>query len=113
MSTVWDPGLQPERTALAWRRTAIALAVGSIAALRILPELAGPAGTLLGVVGLAGAVALAVAAELRYRRVHAALVRSARSGAVPLVGGGVLLAAVAAGTLLLALIATVVVLLLA
>jgi uncharacterized membrane protein YidH (DUF202 family) len=105
VSTVWDPGLQPERTALAWRRTAIALAVGSIAALRILPELAGAIGTVLGVLGLAGAVALAIAAEARYRTVHARLVRSAAAGSAPRVGGGALLAAIAAGTLVIAVVA--------
>ena len=56
-----DPGLQPERTALAWERTAVgALAVAVVVA-AAWERLGGPAGALLGLaLGAAG-----VAASLR------------------------------------------------
>lgn len=52
------PGAQPERTALAWRRTALSVAVGSLVAGRVLEPWAGPAVWALTVLGLAGALAL-------------------------------------------------------
>ncbi|WP_406250288.1 DUF202 domain-containing protein [Microbacterium sp. M] len=49
---IFDPGLQPERTELAWRRTALSLSVGSLLALKLLPEALDSAlGVLPGVVG--------------------------------------------------------------
>lgn len=52
------PGAQPERTALAWRRTALSVAVGSLVAGRLLEPWAGPVVWALTVLGLAGALAL-------------------------------------------------------
>ena len=75
---LFDPGLQPERTELAWRRTALAIGVGSLIALRALPAIA-PAPELQqvwlapGIVGVAFAVLLWVRARARHRRVTRAL----------------------------------------
>lgn len=52
------PGAQPERTALAWRRTSLSVAVGSLVAGRVLEPWAGPAVWVLTVLGLLGALAL-------------------------------------------------------
>ena len=51
--TPFDPGLQPERTALAWRRAALSLAVGSLACGRLLQPAVGGVAWLLAVVGVA------------------------------------------------------------
>jgi uncharacterized membrane protein YidH (DUF202 family) len=69
---VWDEGLQPERTSLAWERTALALAANAA----LLARAGGqgvPAARVLGfvVLGLAGAGF--VAARTRYVRRDAAL----------------------------------------
>jgi uncharacterized membrane protein YidH (DUF202 family) len=66
----FDRGLQPERTALAWRRTGLSLAVGAVVAVRILPEhlgvwAVGPAG-----LGLLAAVLVLIGSERRYRAQH-------------------------------------------
>jgi len=73
VNTPFDPGLQPERTALAWRRTGLALLTGSLVAARILPELFGPSSALLGVAGAAAAAALLAAVHRRYRSHHRTL----------------------------------------
>jgi uncharacterized membrane protein YidH (DUF202 family) len=53
---LYDPGLQPERTALAWRRTALSVGLGSLVAFRLLPELLGhPVWALIGIIGMTGA----------------------------------------------------------
>jgi uncharacterized membrane protein YidH (DUF202 family) len=91
-----DPGLQPERTALAWRRTALALVVGSLLGLRVLPQLLGPAGLVVAAAGVAAALAVLAAAHGRYRRVHRIL--TSGSGDRRALPGGGLPALVAALT---------------
>lgn len=62
-----DHGVAPERTALAWRRTCLALLAGSLAGSRILSVAWGPAGLLLAGVGVVGALVLLALAHRRYR----------------------------------------------
>jgi len=48
-----DPGLQPARTQLAWRRTALSIAVGSVVAARLLPQAMGALGWMVpGILGV-------------------------------------------------------------
>lgn len=87
---LFDPGLQPERTELAWRRTALAIGVGSLIAFRVLPALAPSEEDQLlwmtpGLVGVAFAAGLWALARRRYRRTNEALL-GGRWGRAP--GGG-------------------------
>ena len=81
---LFDPGLQPERTALAWRRTALTLAVGAVVSFRLLPPVLGLWSLALGVAGLLLSAATWILAGRRARRVQDALLQS--SGSLP--GGG-------------------------
>ena len=81
----WDRGLQPERTALAWRRTGLALTVGSLFGLRVLPPLLGPAAYVLAGLGVVASLAVLAAAHRRYRRVHRLLLAARQAGGP---GGG-------------------------
>lgn len=65
---IFDPGLQPERTALAWQRTCLTLLVGAITAARLGLPLVGGWALLLGAVGSVTAVGLLVLSRRRYRR---------------------------------------------
>lgn len=90
---IFDPGLQPERTELAWRRTALAIGVASLLALRILPATAArpefaPLLLAPGILGLAFAVVFWTRADARHRRITRALLDE-RPGALP--GAGLLL----------------------
>lgn len=71
----FDPGLQPERTELAWRRTALAIAVGSLVSLRIfplvLPALVAGWGVVPGAIGLVTACVLWFGARRRQLRTTA------------------------------------------
>jgi uncharacterized membrane protein YidH (DUF202 family) len=103
----FDPGLQPERTLLAWQRTCLSLAVGNAVAIKYLSDALGPWATLVGVAGLALVTAAWVGSSIRYRRAHAGLVQDARlvlDGRLPaLLAAAVLVAAVAAAIVLVVL----------
>jgi len=92
---LFDPGLQPERTALAWRRTALTLAVGAVVSFRLLPAVLGVWSLAVGIAGLLFSAATWILAGRRARRVQQALLSSAG----PLPGGGL--------PLLLTIIATI------
>lgn len=93
----FDPGLQPERTELAWRRTALAIAIGSVISLRIFPLLlpadAAAWGLAPGVLGIGTACAFWVAARRRQLQTTAALHSANAPGptAEAMPGGGMLL----------------------
>jgi len=70
----FDPGLQPERTALSWNRTSLSIVVGGIAAVRVMPALVGPWGVALGIATIAAGVALGLLAHRRSSRTVAVLV---------------------------------------
>lgn len=70
---LFDPGLQPERTLLAWRRTCLAFAVASLIATRFTLPSFGLLAVLLGTLG-AGLAGFAYAlASAGYRAAHRSL----------------------------------------
>ncbi|MCI1018516.1 DUF202 domain-containing protein [Microbacterium sp. C5A9] len=86
---VFDPGLQPERTELAWRRTALALGIGSLVSMRILTAVLGDAAWVLcGVAGVLFSVWVWSMSQRRYREIDRRLRahgdRAALPGARPL-----------------------------
>ena len=101
---LFDPGLQPERTALAWRRTTLTVAVGAVVSFRLLPPVLGLWSLAVGVAGLLLSATTWILAGRRARRVQSALLSS--SG--PLPGGGLplLLAVIATGSAILGLLYT-------
>ena len=83
----FDAGLQPERTSLAWRRTALSIVLGSIVALRLLPaHFENPAWLAPGLFGAVGGVALWAAASRRFAGFTAATALHP-----PRLGGAILL----------------------
>jgi uncharacterized membrane protein YidH (DUF202 family) len=83
---IFDPGLQPERTELAWRRTVLSVLVGGLLSLRLLPSALGAWSFAACVLGLALTVVLWVLARRR-----STLVRESLRDARELPGGAVLL----------------------
>ena len=81
-SEPYDVGLQPERTFLAWQRTALALAVASAAAVRFAAPQWGVVSAIVGLTGLGLALAAYVGVRYRYRRTHVALTESGTLRAV-------------------------------
>jgi uncharacterized membrane protein YidH (DUF202 family) len=69
----YDPGLQPERTALAWRRTALAMMLGPVAAARVLAPDLGALAALAALAGLAVGVFIGVVSAKRHRDVFRVL----------------------------------------
>ncbi|WP_404429496.1 DUF202 domain-containing protein [Microbacterium lacus] len=65
-----DPGLQPERTLLAWRRTCLALAVASAVIVRFGSESIGAFAAVLGIVGIATAASAYIVSARRYSTAH-------------------------------------------
>lgn len=72
----YDEGLQPERTLLAWRRTALALAVAGIVAVRFGMDVFGVAALVICIIAVLLATGAYVAALHRYRRAHRGLTTS-------------------------------------
>ena len=73
---VWDTGLQPERTNLAWSRSAVAFLVLGLAAPRALWIVLGPWSLLPAAILLAGSAALLAMSRRRYALAHHALIHS-------------------------------------
>lgn len=82
---VFDKGLQPERTLLAWRRTCLSFAVAGLILARYTLDRFGVIALLLGVAAAGLAVAAYAATAVGYRRVHESLHRDGRMrrGGVP------------------------------
>ena len=62
-----DPGLQPERTALAWQRSALALAGATIVVGRLTFDTAGIVALLVGALGVGHAAVIFATAQQHYR----------------------------------------------
>jgi putative membrane protein len=100
--------MQPERTALAWRRTALAMAVGSLVALRVFSPSLGLWAVVPTVIAFAIAVAVFIAAEARYRRNHRELIADRDPETWVVLAGGALIALVAAAVFTFGVLAAII-----
>lgn len=73
LDTPFDPGLQPERVALSWQRTSLAIAVGSLFYARLVAHQLGLWALLPAVAGLGLGTWTGLKAHLRYRHHHRVL----------------------------------------
>lgn len=101
--TPFDPGLQLERTALAWRRTALTCCAGALLAMRVLPDRLGPWALLCAAVLAAASAITMIAAHRRYRAHHRTLTEPDAQDRPPT--GGAVPGAIAALTALLGVLA--------
>ncbi|MFW3169324.1 DUF202 domain-containing protein [Geodermatophilus sp. CPCC 206100] len=86
-----DSGLPAERTALAWRRTALAMAAAAVGAGRLAAPVLGSAALVVAAAGLLQAALVAGTARRRYRGVTASLadrgdLTGLRRGGLPMAG---------------------------
>ena len=92
---LFDPGLQPERTLLAWRRTCLAFGVASLVGMRFTVDALGLLAVVGGILGAGLAVLAYALAGTGYRRSHRALQGNGvleRSGLPMLLAAGAVLA---------------------
>ncbi|MEP7369783.1 MAG: DUF202 domain-containing protein [Dermatophilaceae bacterium] len=80
--SVFDEGLQLERTALSWQRTLLSLAVASLTVGRGLDLVVGPASWLLAAAGVGVAITMFVVTRHKYRQAHRHLT-TVDSGSLP------------------------------
>jgi uncharacterized membrane protein YidH (DUF202 family) len=106
---VFDKGLQPERTLLAWRRTCLAFGVASLVGMRFTVEAMGILAVVVGVIGAGLAVLAYALAATGYRRAHHSLRGEGilARGGIPMLAGTaavLVIGALCAGYLVLGLL---------
>ncbi len=104
---LFDRGLQPERTLLAWRRTCLALATADAIAVKLLALESAVATVAIGMVGLVVPAIAWVLATARYRAVHRRLTRTDGETALP--PGGPVIGVATLGAVLFGVLALLVV----